>query len=43
MSQIDLELIAVTYMLYKKEGLENLLRKEPPPILEKDDLFEIAD
>lgn len=42
LSQIDMELVAVAYMLYKKEGLEKMLRKEPPPILEKDDLLEIA-
>ncbi len=35
-----MELIAVTYALYKKEGLEQALRKEPPPIMEKDDLEE---
>ena len=35
LSQIDMELIGITYMLYKKEGEEKLLRKEPPPILEK--------
>jgi rRNA maturation endonuclease Nob1 len=38
LSQVDMELIAITYALYKKEGLEAALRKDPPPILEKDDL-----
>lgn len=38
-----MELIAITYTLYKKEGLEGLLRSEPPPILEKDDLLDIAE
>jgi RNA-binding protein NOB1 len=40
LSQVDMELIAVAYALYKKEGLEQLIRKDPPPILEKDDLEE---
>lgn len=40
LSLVDMELIAVTYALYKKEGLEELLRKEPPPMVEKDDLEE---
>lgn len=40
LSLVDMELIAVAYAVYKKEGLENLLRKDPPPILEKDDLEE---
>lgn len=33
-----MELIAVTYDIYKREGLEKVLRRDPPPILEKDDL-----
>lgn len=32
LSLIDMELIAITYMLYQKEGLETMLRKDPPPI-----------
>jgi len=43
LSQIDMELIAITYTLYKQEGLEGLLRNEPPPILEKEDLLDIAE
>jgi RNA-binding protein NOB1 len=43
LSQIDMELIAITYTLYKKEGLEGLLRSDPPPILEKEDLLDIAE
>lgn len=35
-----MELIAVAYALYKKEGLEAMLRRDPPPILEKNDLEE---
>jgi rRNA maturation endonuclease Nob1 len=27
LSQVDMELVGITYMLYKKEGLDNLLRK----------------
>lgn len=33
LSQIDMELIAVAFRFYKQEGLEEKLRKEPPPIL----------
>lgn len=40
LSLIDMELIAVAYALYKKEGLEALLRRDPPPFLEKNDLEE---
>ena len=42
LSQIDMELIAVAEMVYRKEGMEGLLRKEPPPIFEKDDLLDVA-
>jgi hypothetical protein len=35
LSQVDMELIAVAFRFYKQEGLEEKLRKEPPPILEK--------
>jgi RNA-binding protein NOB1 len=38
LSLVDMELIAVAYAMYKKEGLESALRRDPPPILEKDDL-----
>jgi RNA-binding protein NOB1 len=41
LSQVDLELIAITHQLYKREGLESQLRKNPPPIQEKDDLQEL--
>ena len=37
-----MELIAITYSLYVQEGLEAVLRKNPPPIHEKDDLRDIA-
>ena len=30
-------------MVYRREGMDGLLRKEPPPIYEKDDLFDVAD
>ena len=33
LSQVDMELIAIAQIMYKKEGLDQLLRKEPPPIL----------
>jgi hypothetical protein len=36
-------LIAVTYQIYKREGLDAQLRKEPPPLQEKDDLQEMFD
>ena len=42
LSQVDMELIAITYDLYRKEGLGGMLRKEPPAIQEKEDLLEIA-
>jgi hypothetical protein len=32
LSQVDLELLAITFMLYKREGLQAGLRKEPPPL-----------
>ena len=35
LSQVDMELIAAAYGLSKREGLDHLLRKQPPPILEK--------
>lgn len=38
LSLVDMELIAVAYAVYKREGLEGQLRKDPPPILERDDL-----
>ncbi len=43
LSRVDMELIAVTYMLYQQEGLEGTLRKHPPPILEKNDLRDIVE
>ena len=35
LSQVDMELIAVAYRFYKQEGMQEKLRKEPPPISEK--------
>ena len=42
LSLVDMELIAAAYQLYQKNGLSQLLRKEPPPIVEKEDLFDVA-